>query len=146
MGVISKTGGLVISDAGIRCKTTRLSATQLKALYTTPQSVVNAPGAGKVVSLLEVIVRYNFVTTAFTGSNALEFRYATAGGAKVSADINASFLLSAANAYRKTSTVIVDTDLTPYMNQPIKIAVTTANPAQGLGNVVIKAYYRTIRP
>lgn len=151
MGITSKTRGkhlvgdqdnLQRPDSVLRRRATTLTAAQIKALYTTPQVLVPAPGSGKCNVVVEIFAKHNFTTTAFAGSNNLEFRYTSSSGAKVSADINASFLLATANALRSVKGVT--TELTPVENAPIVADVPTADPTQGLGSVTVQVYYRTI--
>jgi hypothetical protein len=154
MGITSKTRGktmmgtwdnLQYPDMVTRVQTTSLTAAQIKALYTTPIAIVTAPGALKVAAIVEVFAKYTFGTTAYTGSNNLEFRYGSAGGAKVSADIDAAFLLAASGTnYRSVKGVV--TELTPLANSAVYIAVPSGNPAQGLGTMQVKVYYRTVTP
>jgi hypothetical protein len=162
MGVISKQRGkVVVGEASIIGNTGLdvndlavnalqkaqrvLTAAEVKALYTTPLALVAAPGAGKVISVVEVFAKYVFGTTAFTGSNNLEFRYTSSSGAKVTADIDAALLLAASGTnYRKVSPI--EAEITPVANAPIVIGVPTGNPAQGLGALTITVYYRTITP
>jgi hypothetical protein len=135
----------VTTGSAAEKSTTDLTAAQIKALYTTPLALVSAPGAGKIISVLNIVVKYVFGTTAFTGSNNLEFRYTSSNGAKVTADVDAALLLAASGTnYRSVAGVV--TELTPVANAPIVVNVPTANPAQGLGTASITVYYRTLTP
>jgi hypothetical protein len=91
---------------------------------------------------VQIFAKHTFLTTHFTGSNDLEFRFTSSNGAKVSADIDSAFLLATATAYRSVSGIV--TELTPVVNAPIVVDVPTANPAQGLGSITFQVFYRTI--
>jgi len=151
MGIISKIRGRAVYGdvqtlyGGLGKQVLALTATQVKNLYTTPLAIVPAPGAGKVTSVVEVVAKYVFGTTAFTGSNNLEFRYTSSNGAKVSADIDAAFLLAASGTNYRTVKGVV-TELTPVANAPIVVNVPSANPGQGLGTLTLTVFYRTITP
>lgn len=119
-----------------------LTAAEVKALKTTPQALVAAPGSGKANVVVEIFATHNFTTTSFTGSNNLEFRYTSSNGAKVTADIDAAFLLATEDTYKSVKGVV--TEQTPVANAPIVVNVPTADPAQGLGTVKVQVYYRTI--
>jgi hypothetical protein len=151
MGVISKIRGKQIvgaqdllseADRVIRRAATTLTAAQVKALNTTPRSLVTAPGAGKANVVLQIFAKHTFLTTSFAGSNNLEFRYTSSNGAKVSADIDAAFLLGTATGYR--SVTGVTTELTPVVNAPIVIDTPSADLTQGLGSLTVQVFYRTI--
>jgi len=152
MGIINKTRGKSIfgemdllsrPDVIIRRRATTITAAEIKALNTTPLSIVPTPGAGKVNVPMLIFAKYTFLTTAFTGSNNLEFRYTSSNGAKVSADLDAAFLLSASGTNYRTLNPVT-TEQTPVVNAPITISVPSADPAQGLGNLVVQVFYRTI--
>ena len=154
MGIVSKVRGRalsgatpVLSDSGdaIQVASRTLTATQVKALNTTPLVIASAPGANKCSVVLEVFAKYVFGTTAYTGSNALEFRYTSSNGAKASSDVNANLLLSGSGTnYRVAKGADAAATLIPVVNAPIVVYVPSANPAQGDGALTLKVYYRTI--
>jgi hypothetical protein len=51
-------------------------------LNSTPVELVAAPGAGKVILIEEITCKLVFNSVAYTGSNALEFRYTNGAGQK----------------------------------------------------------------
>lgn len=153
MGITSKTRGKTVvgtidnlSDPQdvTRSATVTLTAAQVKALYTTPQVIIPAPGASKAIALIEVYAKHTFLTTAFAGSNKLEFRYTSSNGAKVTADMDNAILLQTATAYRAVKAVV--TDLVPVLNAPIVVDVPSADPTQGLGSLKLTAFYRVVTP
>jgi hypothetical protein len=154
MGIVEKVRGKSLKGSfqelqaigtGVKVAERTLTAAELKALYTTPLALVAAPGATKCLAVVEVFAKYVFTTTAFTGSNNLEFRYTSSNGAKATADINASFLLSASGTnYRSVKGIV--TEQTPVVNAPIVIDVPSADPAQGLGTMKVTVVYRVVTP
>ena len=111
-----------------------LSSAQILDLHDTPVALVPAQGAGTVVIVDEVVAKMTFLTAAYTGSNALEFRYTDGSGAKVSADLP-STLLNAASGVIYGSVKGVVTALVPVANAAVVAVVPVADPAAGSGTL-----------
>lgn len=157
------TGGLNISSAADAAtltgtlNTTRLSedvartiqvtvpTASVLLLNTTPYSLVAAPGAGKIILVDEITAKLVFNTIAYTGANALEFRYTDGSGAKVTADLASSFIDSASGTNYATVKSIV-TALTPVANAAIVVRVPTADPGAGNSAIVFSVKYRVVTP
>lgn len=73
------------------------------ALFTTPATLVAAPGAGKAIRVENIIVGIDFNTAAYDTHTTMEFRYTNGSGTKVSAD-NGS-LAAAADNFTATGAV-----------------------------------------
>lgn len=140
---------LVNANSYFALQQTTVTDTQIKALHTTPITIVPAIGKGtsalnvNSVTIVEgITAKIFYVGTAFTGLNALEFRYTDASGAKVTADIPNTFINSGANAFAHVAGVT--TALTPVVNSPITVSVPVANPAAGNGIIVFVVKYRVV--
>lgn len=154
MGIVEKVRGKSIKGSfqevpqvGVvpEVATTTLTAAQVKALYTTPLAITPTPVSTKCIAVIDIFAKYVFTTTAFVGSNNLEFRYTSSNGAKVSADLNASFLLSASGTnYRSLKPIV--TEQTPVLGKPIVVCVPSADPTQGLGTLKLTVFYHTVTP
>ncbi len=107
-----------------------LTAAQVKALFTTPISLVAALGGGVVGLVHRISFGSTFVSVAYAGANALEFRYTDASGAKVTADIAAA-TLNFASGTKRATVAGVTTELAPVANAAIVVCVPTANPTAG---------------
>jgi hypothetical protein len=118
-----------------------LTATQVKALFTTPQTLVAAPGVGKIILVDRITFASTFVSAAYTGANALEFRYTDASGAKVTDDIAAT-TLNFASGTRYATVAGVAAELQAVANAPIVVCVPTANPGAGDSVVKFNVQYR----
>ncbi|MGA9768275.1 MAG: hypothetical protein WBV94_04490 [Blastocatellia bacterium] len=114
-------------------------------LNDTPVTLVAAPGAGKVVLIEEITAKLVFNSIAYTGSNAIEFRYTNGSGAKVTADLSAAFLNSSSGTNYAT-VKSVTTQLTPVANAAVVVFVPSANPGAGNSPVVFKIKYRIVTP
>lgn len=122
-----------------------LTAAQTKALFATPIALVAAPGAGKIVAIDEIMAKNVFGTVAYTGGNALEFRYTDGSGAKVTADIASTFInIASGTAYRSVKGVT--TELTPVANAAVVVRVPTADPGAGDGILTFTTRYRIVTP
>jgi hypothetical protein len=121
-----------------------LTATQIKALNTTPITIVAAQGAGKRIIVEQIFGVSVGVTAAFTGANALEFRYEDGTGPKVSADLPSSFINAADTVTVLGAVSGVATALVPYTNVPVVAFVPTANPGgvTAAGTITLTVVYR----
>lgn len=136
--------GPSLNESVLGNKVILLTAAQIKALFTTPIVLAPAPGAGRVVMVDEILAKIVFGTIAYTGGNALEFRYTDGAGAKVSADIASTFINTAAGTVY-ASVKGVTTALTPVPNAPVVVAVPVANPAAGDSLIKVVIRYRIVR-
>lgn len=123
----------------LRRQRVTLTAAQIKALFTTPISLVSAPGAGKYISVDEIMAFNKFNTTAFTGANALEIRYTDGSGVKATGDLASAFINAAASRVDKAVAAAVTSVVA---NAALVVAVPTANPAAGDGTITFDICYR----
>lgn len=122
-------------------KIVELTAAQVKALFTTPIVLVEAPGAGMVVQVISAVAKLDAGATPFAGANALELRYTGASGAKVTGDVAAALINSATDR----ADVVVGVAVTAVPNAPVVAAVPTANPTAGDGTIRMDILYRVIK-
>jgi hypothetical protein len=134
-----------LSEDVARTASVTVTTAQVLALNTTPIALVAAPGAGKIVLIEEITCKLVFNSIAYTGSNALEFRYTDGSGAKVTADMPSAFLNSASGTNYQTVKSVVTT-LTPVANAAVVVFVPTANPGAGNSDLAFKIKYRVVTP
>jgi hypothetical protein len=114
-------------------------------LKDTPVVLVAAPGTGQLLVIEEIIAKLVFNSVAYTGANALEFRYTNGAGAKVSADIAAAFINTASG----TGLAMVggiDSSLAFVLNAAVVVAVPVANPAAGDSDILFTVTYHVVTP
>ena len=112
---------------------------QIGQLNTTPITLVAAPGAGKVLIPISVVIRYNYGTAGMTGNRTLDIMQKTAS------------LYQWSNVLDDTSTSIrlasdVSNDAVLSENQALKIQVPSGDPTVGASTstVDVYVYYRTL--
>lgn len=117
-----------------------LTSAQILALHTTPITLIPAV-AGKAIVVDSYVFTMNFFTSAYTGSNAVEYRYTNGSGTKVANDTPSTVLdiSSGSQQYSNTGVAAILTQ-----NAPVVAVVPTANPAAGAGNATIAISYRLV--
>jgi hypothetical protein len=133
-----------IAELGIaKSITVSLTDTQVKALFTTPITLVATPGSGKVILVHGILFSSTYNTATYAGANNLEFRYTDASGAKVSADI-ANTTLNFSSGTRYAYVAGVTTELQALANVPVVVCVPTANPTTGDSAVKFTVIYSIV--
>ncbi len=134
-----------MSEEVVRTASVTVPTASVLTLNGTPVALVAAPGASKVILIEEITCKLVFNSVAYTGSNALEFRYTNSSGAKVTADLSSAFLNSASGTnYASVKSVV--TQLTPVANAAIVVFVPSANPGAGNSDLVFQIKYRIVTP
>lgn len=112
-----------------------LTSAQIKALHTTPISIVSAQGAGKVIVIDEIVLKNTFNANAFAGANAIEARYTDGSGAKVTADFPSTGFINIASGSAYSINKSLATAVVGVANAPVVLAVPTADPTAGDGAI-----------
>jgi hypothetical protein len=127
----------------LRKQSTTLTSTQILALNTTAISIVPAGGADTIIVVDKIVAVLDYGTIAYTGGNALEFRYTNSSGVKVATDLAAaSFLNLTADAFATSGGV--EAQAIAAANAAVVVWVPTANPAAGNSTLDLHVYYRIV--
>jgi hypothetical protein len=143
--VVSKFGYADQYDNELKTARKKLTAAQVKALYTTPQELVPAPGTGKYNQIEKVVGFLDYATAVFTGSNSLEIRETDGSGTKVSADLSYAFLNTAADITVEVSGI--EAQVTRLLDKKIVVAVPSGNPggSTAASTLTIIVFYRVVK-
>ena len=114
-----------------------LTSAQIKLLNTTPQTLVAAPGAGKIIIPVDIIVNYTHVTTAYNAQT-IGARYAASASAI--SNITASLDTYTASQIAITSPRTVTASL--WQSNSILQVYASADPTTGDGTMTVGIYYK----
>jgi hypothetical protein len=123
--------------------TVALTAAQIIAMGTTPESLIAAPGAGKCIIVDNISFKMVTTATAFTGGGAVEFRYTDASGTKVTADVAAAVITAGAGT-SFTNVRGIEASLTGVVNAAIVVRNGTAAFAAGTGTATVTIDYHVV--
>jgi hypothetical protein len=129
----------------LRVARKKLTADQVKALYTTPIELIKTPGTNFYNMIERVIGYLDYSGAVFTGSNNLEFRETNGSGTKVSADLSYAFLNASADALVETSGIEAQT--TRLLGKKIVVCVPSGNPggSTATSSLTLVVFYRRVK-
>jgi hypothetical protein len=129
----------------LRVARKKLTAAQVKALYTTPIELIKTSGTNFYNMIERVIGYLDYSGAVFTGSNNLEFRETNGSGTKVSADLSYAFLNASADALVETSGIEAQT--TRLLGKKIVVCVPTGNPggSTATSSLTLIVFYRRVK-
>ncbi len=118
-----------------------LSSANILGMNAAPVTLIPAPGAGRVIRVMDILQQMTTTATAYANGGAVEFRYTNGSGAKVSADI-ASAVVTAGAGVSYTSVGGIEASLTNVVNAPIVITNASAPFITGTGTGKLRIAYR----
>lgn len=138
-GVRLKDSGISTGTSKVVTKTVEvlLSSANLQAMYTTPVSLVAAPGAGYVLAFEKAVLIYDSTATAYTGGGVITINYG-GGGAAQSSNLAATFLTGAGDKIFNLEKLNAASGLTMPVNTAL--VITNASGAFATGTGVCRCY------
>ena len=120
-----------------------ISSAEILALFTTPKELVAAPGAGKLLEFISLLLAYDYNTTVYTIGTAtdLQVKYTDATGAAVSTTQGVTdFLDQATDQLRSLDKLEVS--VTPVVNAALVLTLAVATVTLGDSPIHAKVAYR----
>ena len=126
--------------------TVSLTAAQIDSMYTTPISLIAAPGAGNAIWVSRVVFEMTTTSTAFTGGGAVSFPYHGTSTNSASSTIPASVVTSATpgTTYTVLGESVTANGTTVLANTGVDITNASAVFATGTGSAKIIITYSVI--
>ena len=121
-------------------KEVTLTSAEILALYTTPKTLVAAPGTKKVIQFISAVAFLDFNSVAYATAGILTIKYTNGSGTAVSDAVAAAALCNQADdCYEEFAKNTVETELTS--NAALVLTCDTANPTAGNSPITIKVIY-----
>lgn len=135
-------GGLLY-EALIRYDEVEISADEILALFTTAKELVAAPGAGKTLEFISLLLAYDYNTTVYTIGTAtdLQVKYTDAAGAAVSTTQAVTGMLDQATDQLRALDKL-EASVTPVVNAALVLTLAVANVTLGDSPIHAKIAYR----
>jgi len=145
-GVTKRTTTQNIAELAVKTVKVSFNTAAVLALGT-PATVIAAPGAGKVIDVLNVYMRYNYNTTDFAANTAPALYLGDdTNGNQLTADLT-GFLESSLTTFGQPALTRKGTNLTTvqsvWENQAVKIT-TGGNPTTGDGSLDVWVTYQIV--
>jgi hypothetical protein len=134
-------GDLAVST--VQYAEVEIPSAEILALFTTPKALVAAPGAGKVLEFISLLLAYDYGTVAYTigAATNLQVKYTDAAGAAVSTtQAVTGFIDQATDQLRALDKL--EASVTPVANAALVLTLAGANVTGGDGTIHAKVAYR----
>ena len=132
-----------VSEAIVKYLAVEITSAEILALYTTPKVLVAAPGAGKVLEFISLLLALDWATTAYTIGTAtnLQVKYTDGAGAAVSTTRAATGFLDQI-ADQLSALDKLEATVAPVANAPLVLTLAVANVTLGNSPIHAKVAYR----
>lgn len=120
-----------------------ITTAEILALYTTPKTLVAAPGSGKVLQFMGAVGFLDFNSVAYTTRGIVTVKYTDGSGTAVSDAVAAAALVQQEDdCYEEFAKTSAETELTA--NAALVLACDTGNPLAGDSPIRMKVFYRIL--
>ena len=132
-----------LDESTIQYATVEISSAEILALFATPKTLVAAPGAGKVLDFISLLLAYDYGTVVYTIGTAtnLQVKYTDAAGAAVSTTQAVTGMLDQATDQLRALDKL-EASVTPVVNAALVLTLAVANVTLGDGTIHAKVAYR----
>ena len=142
---LTNVGSSALNPLVQQVKQVSLTAAQLIAMYTTPVSILPAPGAGKVLIIDAIAFQFKHGATQFTGGGAVTFVFHGTAVTPHSGNVAASVIQAAADDVLYLGpNVSAAVDLQSAINLGLDIKNATAAFAAGNGTAIVTVWYSVL--
>ena len=120
-----------------------VTSAEILALFTTPKSLVAAPGAGYILDFISLLLAYDYLTTAYTigAATNLQVKYTDGSGAAASVTQAVTGMIDQATDQIRHLDKL-ESGITPVVNAALVLTLAGANPTAGVGTLHCKVVYR----
>lgn len=137
----TSTAGLVRGD--LQMADVTISTAEVLALFTTPKTLVAAPGAGFTLIPVSIYSSITYNTTAYACNAAgLILKYTDGSGTAPGSVLTQAFCQSSASAEQVVQNAA--TAYTPTTNAALVLQAGTANPTTGNSAIKVRIFYRRV--
>ena len=119
-----------------------IPSAQVLALNTTPQTIVEAQGAGKAIEVISASIKLSFNTTAYSTANAVLLETSGANQRQAEAVVFDSTVSTVRNFITHQAGSPTDTQI--IANAALQVKSKTADPTLGDSDVEVFVLYRVI--
>lgn len=135
----------MLAEGTIQYAAVEISSAEILALFTTPKALVAAPGAGKVLEFVSLLLAYDYGTVVYTIGTAgnLQVKYTDGSGAATSTTQAVTGMIDQATDQLRAPDKL-EASITPVVNAALVLTLATANPTAGDGTIHAKVLYRVL--
>jgi hypothetical protein len=132
-----------LAPSTVQYASVEITSDEILALFTTPKTLVAAPGAGKVLEFISLLLAYDYNTIAYTIGTAtdLQVKYTDASGVAVSTTQAVTGMLDQATDQLRSLDKL-EASVTPVVNAALVLTLAVASPTAGNSPIHAKVAYR----